>query len=118
MDSRVGWFHDLLDMPLRVKEIWQKMTDMSTVLDDIATKMRGPLATSITELVAENTRLRQENADLTDEDVAESAAAQNVVTAYNEVAGLFAPTDVPADVPTLPTDESSSPAAEESTQGL
>ncbi len=101
MDNRVGWLHDLLDMPLRVKEIWQKMADMSVVLDDIATKMRGPLASSIRELLAENQNLREQNASLTGEDVAESAAATNVVAAYDEVAGLFASPEVPADVPVL-----------------
>lgn len=72
----------------------QKMTDVSQVLNDVADGLSGPLATSIRELIAENASLRGE-------DAAESAAAGNVKVAFDNVAALFAPADLP-NVPDLP----------------
>lgn len=79
-----------------------QMADVSGLLNEVADGLRGPLATSVTELIAENQRLAQANASLTGEDVAESTAAQNVKTAFDEVASKFTQTpDVP-DVGPLP----------------
>lgn len=105
-DPRVSWFTDLLNVPARVKEILTIMADQSAVLNDIANRMRGPLATSIQALIAENVTLRQDNATLSGEDVAESEATGQVVSAFNEVSGLFSSPEVPADLPALNEDGS------------
>lgn len=75
-----------------------KMADTSNILNDVAAALRDKVFPGITELLAENTSLRQENAGLKGEDVAESAAAQNVLAASNEVSGLFDDPELP-DVP-------------------
>lgn len=59
------------------------MADNSALLNDIAVGLSGPLAGSIQALIAENATLRGE-------DAAESAAAQNVKSAFDSVASLFA----------------------------
>lgn len=95
---------------LKIKRMESLMADVSQVLNDVADGLRGPLATSIQALLAENVQLRATNAELSGEDVAESAAADNVAGAFNDVSGLFAPADVPVDpidpieVPEAPAD--------------
>lgn len=78
-----------------------QMADNSTLLNDVATKLRDRVFPAVSELVAENTRLATENASLKGEDVAESAAAENVRTATDEVADLFAADPTTPDVPPL-----------------
>jgi hypothetical protein len=104
MDARlVGlkeYVLDLLEMPLRIKEMVILMADQSVVLNDVAEKLRGPLASSVQALIQENADLRRSNAELSGEDVQESAATENVVSAFNEVSNLFEPAELP-DVPPL-----------------
>lgn len=78
------------------------MTDVSGVLNQVADGLRGPLSTSITALIAERDQLAAQNATLTGEDVAESAAAADVKAAFDQVAAKFAPVDEVPDVPVLP----------------
>jgi hypothetical protein len=78
----------------KLTELENKMADVSLVLNEVAEGLRGPLATSIQELLAENAALRGE-------DAAESEAAANVRAAFDEVAAVFAPDDLP-DVDPLP----------------
>jgi len=89
-----------------------KMADVSGVLNQVADGLRGPLATSITELLAERDRLAADNATLSGEDAAESTAAANVRSAFDGVAALFAPVDEVPDVEPLPE-----PAPVEETPG-
>lgn len=67
----------------KLAELGDLMADQSTLLNDIAAGLSGPLAGSIQVLIAENAELRGE-------DAAESAAAQNVKSAFDSVASLFA----------------------------
>lgn len=101
----------------RLTRLETLMTDVSGVLNQVADGLRGPLATSITELIAENQRLADQNAELTGEDTAETTAADNVRSAFGDVAGLFTQTDVP-DVPPIeePT-EGGEPADGDTPQG-
>ncbi len=86
----------------RLTRLETLMTDVSGVLNQVADGLRGPLATSIQELIAENQRLATDNATLSGEDAAESSAADNVKSAFDGVAALFTPVpDVP-DVDPLP----------------
>jgi hypothetical protein len=85
------------------------MADVSGVLNEVADGLRGPLATSITELIDENKRLAAEAAvargeadALQAEDAGESAAAQNVRAAFDEVAAKFSADPGAPDVDPLP----------------
>lgn len=89
------------DLPAKFDHLETLMADVSALLNDVAAGLSGPLATSITELIAERDALAAQNAELTGEDVAESAAATNVKTAFDGVAALFAPAELP-DVEPLP----------------
>jgi hypothetical protein len=105
---------DLPDTNL-INRLEKLMADMSTVLAEVAAGLRGPLATSITALIAENTTLRARNAELEGEDAAESAAADDVRDAFDDVAGLFAPVpdvdvDPLPDPPADPVDPEPTPA--------
>lgn len=85
----------------QLTSIGATMADQSALLNDIAVGLTN-LASPVSDLIAENTRLAQENADLKGEDAAETTAAAAVQTAYNNLASKFASTpDVP-DVPELP----------------
>lgn len=81
----------------KLTELEMKMADVSNVLNEVAAGLRGPLATSIQALIAENAELRGE-------DEAESAAAADVRSAFDEVAAVFAPAELP-DVEPLPAPE-------------
>lgn len=108
-DSRVSWFVDLLEMPLRVKRMWFLMADVSQVLNDVAETVRGSLFNSISALLAENTQLRGE-------DASESTAAENVRAAVSELGGLFASPelpDVPTTLPDAPVDDTSADDSED-----
>jgi hypothetical protein len=74
------------------------MADTSGLLNDVAAKLRDDVFPAVSDLLAENTRLAEENASLKGEDVRESAAAEAVRTRTDEVAALF--TDSP-DVPNV-----------------
>lgn len=84
------------------------MADTSALLNEVADGLRGPLATSIQELIAEN-------ASLKGEDAAESTAAQNVKAAFDELAGKFTSDPSTPDVPPLdPAPVEPAPVAEPS----
>jgi hypothetical protein len=78
----------------QLREMKSQMADVSNVLNEVADGLRGPLATSIQELIAENAALKGE-------DAAESTAAANVKAAFDEVASKFTPVDEVPDVPPL-----------------
>lgn len=86
--------HLRLEMVSEFRRLWEKMADVSNVLNEVADGLRGPLATSIQDLIAENASLRGE-------DAAESTAAANVKAAFDEVAGKFTPVEEVEDVPPL-----------------
>lgn len=77
----------------RLDEMERLMADVSNVLNDVATALRDNLGPNITALLAEDARLRARNAELEGEDVAESEAANNVQSAFNDAAALFDQTD-------------------------
>jgi hypothetical protein len=70
------------------------MADTSALLNEVAAGLRGPLATSIQDLIAENASLRGE-------DTAETGAAANVKAAFDELAGKFTADPSTPDVPPL-----------------
>lgn len=95
-------FRDWLIRPVlnKITRLESKMADVSEVLNEVAAGLRGPLASSIQALIAENSTLAARNAELEGEDVAESSAASDVKAAFDEVAGVFAAPELP-DVPEL-----------------
>jgi peptidoglycan hydrolase CwlO-like protein len=74
------------------------MADTSPLLNEVAADM-ARLAPAIAALVDENTRLAARNAELAGEDAAETTAATNVKTQWDNIASRF--TDAP-DVPDVP----------------
>src|SRR5690349_5902834 len=90
------------------------MADVSQLLNEVADGLRGPLATSINDLIASEAAARAEAAQLRGEDVAESDAAANVKAAFDEVASKFsASPDVPDVAPLPPVDETPAPPGDE-----
>lgn len=99
------------------------MADVSPVLNDVAEKIRA-LASPVSELLAENTRLRSERdaaveaasaagaeaASLRAEDDAESAAAANVTDGYNELAAVLSGNPDAPGVEPLPAPADRAPA--------
>jgi hypothetical protein len=91
------------------------MADTSALLNDVAADM-ARLAPAIAALVDENTRLagelstaRGEADTLRAEDTAETSAAENVRTEWNNIASRFTSSpDVP-DVPPLPDNGGGTP---------
>lgn len=101
-DQRVSWLHDLLDMPLRVKEMWSAMADFAQTLNEVADNLRGPLYSSVQALIARN-------AELETEETGQSDAAANVVSAFGQLSTLFTNNQDLPDVPPLepaPVDDS------------
>ena len=87
------------------------MADVSDVLNSVADGLRGPLLTSVRELIASEAAARQEAANLraeldgtVAEDVRESDAAANVKAAFDEVTSELNSDEVPVD-PIPPVDE-------------
>jgi hypothetical protein len=79
----IGYLIDLYMVPARVKEILVKMDNITTLLNDVAEKLRGPVYTSVQALIARN-------AELEGTESTQSAAAANVQSAFGEVSDLFA----------------------------
>lgn len=77
----------------KIEQMETAMADVSQVLNDVATGLRDNLGPRIQDVLAENAALRTRNAELEGEDVAESAAAENVRAAFDEVARAFDQTD-------------------------
>jgi hypothetical protein len=77
----------------KINGLGNGMADVSQVLNDVAAGLRDNLGPRISELLAENSRLRVRNAELEGEDVAESDAATNTKSAFDQVAGLFDQTE-------------------------
>jgi len=86
---------------------------ITTVLTEVAEGLRGPLATSITALIAERDTLAARNAELEGTEVVQSSAAADVRAAFHEVAASIAPVQDVQDVPDLPADpEAPAPEAD------
>jgi hypothetical protein len=107
-----SWWRDLTSLPRRVAETHSRterlltMADnITTVLTEVADGLRGPLATSITALLAERDTLAARNAELEGAEAAQSTAADDVRRAFASVAGKFAPVEDVEDVPELPAGE-------------
>lgn len=88
------------------------MANATDVLTEVAAGLRGPLATSILDIIAERdaaeaarveavNALAEEQGREATEEASESAAAQDLRDAFGEVAGLFDEPDLP-DVEPLP----------------
>jgi hypothetical protein len=108
-----------LEILTEIKGLRKLMADVSHVLNEVADGLRGPLATSIQDLINENASLREQNATLSGEDAAESEAAANVKAAFDEVAAKFAPVEEVPDVPPLDenggTETEDAPVVDDST---
>lgn len=126
LDAVTAWWRDLIALPSRTAEIHfntQEMLHMADqitqTLTDVAAGLRGPLATSITALLAERDQLAARNAELEGTEVAQSTAAADVRSAFDEIAGKFAPVaDVPdvdplPEAPAEPTPVDEAPAEQE-----
>jgi len=103
----------LTEIREKINEMRMAMADVSQVLNDVATGIRDNLGPRIVDVLAENAQLRNRNAELEGEDVAESAAAENVRAAFAEVAGLFDQTDeapTPEPLPETPGEDGPAPA--------
>lgn len=94
----------LAPLTARLTNLEASMADTSALLTEVANGLRGPLYTSVQALIASEAAARAEAAELRGEDVAESAAAQDVRAAFSEVAGLFAAEPTVPDVPELPAE--------------
>jgi ABC-type transporter Mla subunit MlaD len=112
-----AWLRHLIALPRRVAEIRTDMKGLlamadqiTTTLTEVADGLRGPLATSITALLAERDQLAARNAELEGTEATQSAAADDVRAAFADVAAKFAPVAEVPDVPELP--ESDQPAAD------
>lgn len=89
------------------------MADVSNVLNEVAEGLRT-LGPRVATLLVENDELRKRNAELEGEDVAESDAAAQVKSAYDDVVKAFDQTDeAPTPEPLPQTD----PAAGMETPG-
>lgn len=83
--------------------------NLIAILQAIATGLRDTLSPRLTALLQENAALRHRVAELEDADVRESAAAQGVKDAYDDVVGVLDHTDDvatpdPLPVPAEPAD--------------
>lgn len=90
------------------------MADNSPLLNQLATNLRSFAQNEFANLVADNTRLASRVAELEGEDVAEAAAADNAVAAFNELtAPVTESPDVPVEIPPVdaPTEEPSTEPA-------
>jgi len=106
------WLRNLLALPTRVADLHtviptiketRTMTDqITTTLTEVADGLRGPLATSITALLAERDELAGRVATLEGTEVEQSAAAADVKAAFADVAAKFGPVDEVPDVDPLP----------------
>lgn len=103
------WLRDLAALPSRTAEIHHQMKELhlmadqiTQVLTDVAAGLRGPLATSITALIADRDNAVARATELGATELAQSTAADDVRTAFADVAGLFAPVAEVPDVEPLP----------------
>jgi hypothetical protein len=92
--------------------IGEAMADNSALLNEVAEGLRGPLLTSVTDLIASEkaalarvAELEGRNAELEGEDAGESAAAQAVRSAFDGLAAKFADDPEAPDVQPLPEPE-------------
>lgn len=83
----------LAEIRSKIEKMETDMADVSNVLNEVATGLRDRLGPRIQDVLAENATLRTRNAELEGEDVAESAAAENVKAAFDDVARAFDQTD-------------------------
>lgn len=77
------------------------MSQTSELLDQVATGLTT-LGQPIADLIAENAAQAAKIAELEDGEVAESAAADRVKVAFDDIAGKFTATPNVPDVPPLP----------------
>lgn len=93
----------------KIDELGASVADLSTLLNDIAAGLSGPLAGSVQELIARNAELEGVSAG-------NSAAAQNVRTAFDDLAAKFTNDPEAPDVAPLPeTGSETGPADPENT---
>jgi paraquat-inducible protein B len=93
----------------RIDSMGATMADVSDVLNGVAEGLRDRLGPAIRDVLAENAQLRNRNAELEGEDVAESAAASNVKSAFDDVARQFDGTDEAPTPDPLPEPEQPGP---------
>lgn len=85
-----------------LEDLETKMDNITTTLNEVAEGLRGPLATSITDLIAERDALAVRNSELEGTEVEQGTAADAVRTAFADVASKFAPVAEVPDVEPLP----------------
>ncbi len=102
----------------RIEHLERFMADTSPVLNKLAEDLRAWGAGPFAALLADNARLAARNAELEGEDVAESSAADNAVSAFNDLtAPVTESPDVPVEISPVevpaapPADEPTPPAA-------
>jgi hypothetical protein len=100
----------------RLIQIGDAMADNSALLNEVAEGLRGPLLTSVTDLIASEkaalarvAELEGRNTALEAEDAGESAAAQAVRTAFDGLAAKFTEAPEVPDVDPLPEPTPSRP---------
>lgn len=87
-------------IPNRLHALEKSMADVSPLLDKLAQDLRSWSAGPFAAVLADNARLTARNAELEGEDAAESSAAANAVSAFNElVAPVTDSPDVPVEIP-------------------
>jgi hypothetical protein len=125
LDAVTAWWRDLIALPSRTAEIHHNTQEMlhmadqiTQTLTDVAAGLRGPLATSITALIAERDAAVARATELGATELAQGTAAEDVRAAFADVAGLFAPVAEVPDVEPLPeTPAEPEPAPGESADG-
>ena len=105
-------WRDLISLPRHVAEIRTNVKELiRTMADDITPVLTGvaqglaDLGPKLSTLLAENAELRARNAELEGTEATQSAAAADVKTAYDNVAGLLTAEPSAPDVDPLPEPE-------------
>lgn len=70
----------------KLAELEKKMADLTPLLTTVAEGLQS-MGPEVTRLVSENASLRSRNAELEGEEASESAAADNLVMRFNDLAG-------------------------------
>ena len=73
------------------------MANITAVLGEVRDGINGPLREKVVALLARNAELEAQAAGQEAEEAEEGQAAAELRDAFNGVAGLFEPTDVPVD---------------------
>lgn len=101
----------VLEIPTRLNRLESTMADVSPLLNKLADDLRAWSAGPFAALLADNARLAARNAELEGEDAAETSAAENAASAFNElVAPVSESPDVPAEIDPVEVPAESPPA--------